>query len=178
MTDIDEFASELLEEARALFERGADNPETGKAYLHASLMLGFCSFEAHINAISDDFLAARELSLADQSVLSERELKLERGTFKLGALKIHRLEDRLQHLHATFGTRPVDRSAVWWGELADATRLRNSLTHPRTVPLIKANQAQRALLAIITALNETYLSLYSRPFPTATRGIQAKIVIP
>ena len=178
MADIDAFASSLLDQAKALYEKGTLQSPFEPAFIHAALMLAFCSLEAHVNAISDDYKVARQdISLVDQAILSEREIKLDHGKFMLGSLKIYRLDDRILHLHATFGTQKVDRSASWWSELLEAISLRNKLTHPKSVPDIRPEQVKRSILSIVTALDKTYLSLYQRNFPPASRGIQSKIAL-
>ena len=68
MTAIDEFASSLLDEAKRFLEKAAVRDAGETAYLHAALMLGFCSLEAHTNAISDDFSKGGDLSITDQSI--------------------------------------------------------------------------------------------------------------
>lgn len=49
MKEIDVFASELFEEAKRFLEKAEDpNVEEGqKAFLHAALLLGMSSLEAH-----------------------------------------------------------------------------------------------------------------------------------
>src|SRR4030042_1496324 len=56
MNEIDIFASELFEEAKRFLEKAREdeNKEGQKAYLHAALLLGMSSLEAHINAISEE----------------------------------------------------------------------------------------------------------------------------
>ena len=73
MTAIDEFASSLLDEAKRFLEKAAVRDAGETAYLHAALMLGFCSLEAHTNAISDDFSKGGDLSITDQSLLRRDE---------------------------------------------------------------------------------------------------------
>ncbi len=52
---IDAFATELFEEAKRFLEKAkeADNEEGKKAFLHAALLVGMSSLEAHINAICE-----------------------------------------------------------------------------------------------------------------------------
>ena len=54
MSEIDAFATELFEEAKRFLEKAKEavNAESERAFLHAALLLGISSLEAHINAIS------------------------------------------------------------------------------------------------------------------------------
>lgn len=175
MAEIDEFASLLLEEAKRFLEKAQDASDTQQPHLHAALMLAFCSLEAHTNAIADDFSTRPDLSPADRGVLLEKEVRLEDGEFRLGALRIHRLEDRILFLHRRFGGRPLDRNVAWWSELASAIQLRNQLTHPRTVPAINLPEVIRALQAIINTIDALYQAIYHRPFPAASRRLQSRL---
>src|SRR5262249_26974619 len=97
MADIDAFARQLWEEAKAFLEksRTATGAAT-QAYLHAALNLGFCAFEAHVNGIADDFLTRTDLSPHEQSILSEKKIELENGEFRVSnQFQMYRLEDRL-----------------------------------------------------------------------------------
>ena len=89
MTAIDEFASTLLEESKRFLELSQEcSEDSGQiAELHAALMLGFCSLEAYVSAISDDFLETAGLSEHDKGILLQREVRLDSGKFKRDMLK-------------------------------------------------------------------------------------------
>ena len=174
MTEIDEFASSLLEEAKRFLEKATDcdNDVEQRAYLHAALLLGFCSLDAHINAIASDFESRTDLSLHDKSILFERDVRLEDGAFILRQdLRMARLQDRIQFLHRRLSGKAVDKSAPWWSELDGAIDLRNKLTHPKAVPTISIEKVSRALQAMIDTLDALYLAIYRAKFPAANRGL-------
>lgn len=178
MNDIDEFATSLLEEAKRFLELAE---ETGSqigtiAYLHAALMLGFSSLEAHINAIAADFVGSQSLSVHEQGLLQEKEVKLSHGDFELtSALKMSRLEDRIEFLHFKFTGNPVDRNTPWWNDFKAAAKLRNELTHPRGTPSITVQSVGRALQAILDTLNAVYKAVYRRKFPKVGRGLRSTL---
>src|SRR5437588_11533740 len=96
---IDDFAKLLFNEAKAYLEKAqnTDTAEEKTAYLHASLLVGFCSFEAHINSIAENFVTRPDLTLLDKSVLGEKALELCEGEYRLtDKLKMFRLEDRIE----------------------------------------------------------------------------------
>jgi len=177
MADIDAFATSLLEESKRFFEKAsAESDQAAKAaYLHSALLLGFCSLEAHVNAISEDFVNRPELSAHEKGVLLEKEARLENGEFVLGGLRMHRMEDRISFLHRRFSGLPVDKKALWWSELAGAIDLRNKLSHPKEATAITAQSVERALRSIIDSIDALYQSIYKRKFPAANMGMQSKL---
>src|SRR5262245_17406111 len=156
VAEIDAFATQLLEEAKAFLEkaRGIAVIKNKEAYLHAALNLGFCALEANLNAIAEDFLTLSNLSPLERSILSERKVELENGEFRITKqLQIYRLEDRLLFLCTRFSKKaPLDRKAAYWGQFKDALKLRNGLTHPKTPAVVTEASVERALLAIIQVL--------------------------
>ncbi len=178
MSQIDEFAQSLLEESKRFLEKAKDGDDSVaiNAYLHAAIMLAFSSLEAHVNSISDDFVDRPEMTVHDKAILMEREVRLERGEYKITpVLKIFRLEDRIQFLHLRFSGKTVDHMQTWWSRLAGATKLRNQLTHPKEMVHIKLEAVERAIQAIVDTIDALYQAIYNLPFPTATRGMQSKL---
>ena len=175
MHSIDEFAASLLEEAKRFLEKAESSPEHERPFLHAALMLGFCGFEAHINATADEFSKRPELSIHERAFLLEQEVRFNAGEFISAGLKMTRLEDRILFIHLRFGGKPLDRSAPWWGDLIGALRLRNKLTHPKDAPEISVASVQSAIKSIIDAINVLFEAVYHRPFPVANRGLHSNL---
>lgn len=179
MTDIDNFASQLLEEAKRFLEKAVDSDDEGAehAFLHASLMLSFCALEAHIHAIGDDFADNDVFSVHERGILQERAVRLVNGKFviHMDQLKVSRLEDRIQLLYRKFSGASLDRTVNWWSRLREAMEVRNQLTHPKGVPLIDADIVKRAIDAIVAALDAVYRAVYKRKFPAAGRGLTSRM---
>lgn len=179
MAEIDEFATALLEEAKRFLEKAVESEDEAAiaGNLHAALMLAFCSFEAHVNAIADEFSVGTDISLHEKSVLLERDVRLEDGEFKLqtNVVRMVRLEDRIQFLHNRFSGKRLDRTQSWWGSLGKAIKLRNELTHPKSAARIHESDVRIAIEAIVGGLDAIYRAIYRRPFPAATRGIRSKL---
>jgi hypothetical protein len=123
MTELDEFASTLFEEAKRFVEKAntaADFTST-TAFLHAAVMIGFGAFEAHINAIADEMAARHGVGVLEQSVLNERAVELTDGEFRLTkTLTMHRLEDRVQFLCRRFSSKPIDKKEAYWSKFKEA----------------------------------------------------------
>jgi len=178
VAEIDLFANQLLEEAKRFLEKAREcsDPAAEAADLHAALVLSFCALEAHINAIGEDFSGRIDLSAHEKGILLERDVRLEDGEFRLKqSLRMAKLEDRIEFLHAKFSGKPVDRSSAWWGQLSAATNLRNQLTHAKGVPAITQAAVQSACQAVIDALEVLYQAIYKRKFPPVTRGLQSRL---
>jgi hypothetical protein len=174
---IDAFATQLLEEAKAFLEKSRTSLDVGskEAYLHAALNLGFCSLEAHLNAIAEDFLTLSDLSPHERSILSEKKVELEHGEFRVTKhAQIYRLEDRLLFLCHRFSKKaPLDRGVAYWGQFKDVTDLRNGLTHAKAPALVTEASVERALLAILQLLDVTYRRIYGKKYPGRKRGLQS-----
>ena len=178
MADIDDFATSLFEEAKRFLEKaqGEAAPVARNANLHAAMLLAFCSLEAHLNAISNDFAERPEFSTHERAILLELEVKLEDGEFALGGFKMFRLEDRLQFLHRKFSGKAFDKSVEWWARLKDAMISRNELTHPKEAHSLTIDNVRDALSAIIAALDATYIVIYKKNFPAANRGLHSQLM--
>jgi hypothetical protein len=178
MSEIDLFANQLLEEAKRFFEKAREGEdETGiNANLHAALILSFCSLEAHVNAIGDEFSIRPDLSVQEKGLLLEKEVRLENGEFKLQSnLKIARLEERIEFMCVKLSGKPMDKEAVGWGKLVTAIKLRNELTHVKTIPSISDKAVQHAMEAIIGVLDGLYKAIYGTRFPPASRGVTSRL---
>jgi hypothetical protein len=181
VANIDAFARQLWEEAKALLEksRATTQPASKQAYLHAALNLGFCAFEAHVNAIADDFLTRQDLSPHERSILAEKKIEIENGEFRVSnQFQLYRLEDRLLFLCHRFSKKaPLDRTAAHWGMFKQALDLRNGLTHPKTPPTVTEKSVERALQAILELLDVTYQRIYRKKYPAWKRGLESNVEV-
>jgi hypothetical protein len=177
LADFDLFAATLLEEAKRFLERAID-ARSGLAEspnLHASIMLAFCSLEAHVNGVSDEMAQRDGLTPHEVGVLLEKDVALSDGIYAIeNRLRMFRLEDRIYFLHARFGMKP-DLHGEWRARLAGALRLRNQLTHPRGVPTITVAAVKQAVQAVIDTIDALYRALYDRPFPAAGRELTSNL---
>lgn len=176
MIGIDKFAVSLIEEAKRFLEKAleAETDSERDAFLHAAIVIGFCSFEAQVNAIADEMSVGHGLSVHDKAVLQEKDVRLENGKFSVQkGLKIYRLADRVMFLYARFSVTKLDKTEAWWTALLNALNLRNQLTHPKTVPAITVDAVRDALTAIIDATDQIYRAVYKKPFPPSARGLNS-----
>lgn len=176
MPDIDAFASSLLEEAKRFLERAEDAKDTTaeQPFLHSALLLACCSLEAHVNSVADEMALRSDLSANVLGVLREKEVHLVDGVFAVGKkLKIWRLEDRVVMLHQISPKPNVN--GEWRSKLSGALALRNSLSHPRTVPSITRGAVQKAIEGIIDTIDALYQSVYKKRFPAVHRQLLSKL---
>jgi len=179
MAEIDQFASLLFEEAKRFLELSlSHNTEEGRtAYLHAALSIGVSSLEAHLNAISEEMLLKRDLSILDRSILTELDYSLKNGEYILtNNLKIYRILERYEFLHNRFGRLKLDKNQNWWSKLSNALEARNNLIHPKKNIKITEEIVKSALEGILNALDSIYFSLYKKKYPSIRRKLQSKMV--
>lgn len=177
MDEIDVFASSLLEESKRFLElaKEFDGDDGQTAFLHAALMIGFCAFEAHINAIGDEMALGPNLSAHDIGILKELDVQLKNGRFEVvEKLKMYRLEDRVAFLFARF-SEPANRLEPWWSRFRAANTLRNELTHPKEVPSINVSRVQDAIEALIETTDRIYKAVYKKRLPAAVRGLHSSL---
>lgn len=130
--------------------------------------------EAHINAIADDLLVRKELTVLERAILSERDFKLSDGQFEVTtALKIYRLEDRIEFLHRRFSGMAIDKNATWWANLKHGMILRNRLTHPKEAIEIQEPMVRQALQSVLDALDALYKAIYRASYPPGRRGLDS-----
>jgi hypothetical protein len=178
VADFDLFADQLLEEAKRFLEKAgeASNLAAQVANLHAALMLSFCALEAHVNSIGEEFSIRADLSAHERGLMLEQDVRLEDGEFQLKpGLKMAKLEDRIEFLHAKLSGNPLDRSSSWWARLSTAMNLRNKLTHAKNVPEITESSVRNAVEAIIEVLEVLYQAIYKRTFPPSGQGLQSRL---
>lgn len=178
MAEFDLFANQLLEEAKRFLEKAKESSDvpTQEANLHAALLVSFCALEAHVNSIAEEFSIAAGLSAHEKGLLLEQDIRLQDGEFRLQpGLRMSKLEDRIEFLHAKFSGKPIDRSSAWRGQLTAAVNLRNKLTHAKTITPITVSAVGNAIQAIIDALDALYSAIYKRKFPPVTQGLHSSL---
>lgn len=174
-SDIDAFASSLLEEAKRFLERAeeAKGEEGEQPFLHASLMLAFCALEAHVNSVADEIALRKTTQPHQRAVLQEKDLRLKDGEFVVEQnFKMHRLLDRILVLHQLGRAPNIDGD--WRPALNWAIDLRNKLTHPKMVPNITTGAVKKAIQAVIDTLDGLYHAVYKKRFPAAHRQLQSE----
>lgn len=178
MPDIDALSVQLLEQAKRFLEKAKiDATQDGQAaYSHAALLLGFCSLEAHINAVAEELTIRPKLQILDQSILTEKEVLLVKGTFRLtDKLKMYRLEERLGYILANFTKGEPLSKQSWWGNLSAGLAIRNSLVHAKGGITIHVKAVSRSLQAIIDCLDTLYVGVYRRRYPGHSRGLDSSL---
>jgi hypothetical protein len=178
VAEFDLFANQLLEEAKRFFEKATESADrvSKDAHLHAALMLSFCALEAFVNSIGEEFATKANISVHEKGLLLERSVGLENGVFQLEpGLKMSRLEDRIEFIHAKFSGKPLDRSSIWWSHLSTAMDLRNQLTHAKAIPAVSDKAVRNSIQAIIQSLDVLYQAIYKRTFPSAGMGLQSRL---
>ena len=180
MSEIDYFASQLLEEAKRFLEKAKleCNPDGKDAYLHASLLLSVSSLEAHINAIADEKLIIQDLEMLEKSILSEKEFTLIDGKFELTErLKMYRMIERIEFIYRKFAHTIINKEEVtWWGPVNEAINKRNAFVHAKDHLELSEKDVEVAILNILELLNSIYNALYKTNYPAYGRKLDSKMV--
>lgn len=180
MTEFDSFASQLLEESKALLDKSRATEAFSQAtYLHSSLLLAISALEACINSISDELLVGpyqNKYTVHEQGLLLERDVRFDKGSFVLSKnLKIFRITDRVEFLYCKFTGHKLSGTDFWYTNLKQSIDLRNKLVHPKENVRVTDKQVQSAVLSVIDAINELYKAVYKQTFPSYSRGITPKL---
>ena len=141
-------------------------------YLHAAIMLGFAALEAQLSCIGDELADVDKYSTLDRSVLLQRSLRLEGGTFALTKeLRLYPMTERLLFClrHLPFGSATC--SPAWWPDFTNGVEIRNRLTHPKALVQVSVRNAQQTLKALLSALDALYRAAYKTSFPESRRGL-------
>jgi len=178
MSEIDAFATDLFEEAKRFLEKAQEavNAESERAFLHAALLVGISSLEAHINAISREMSERPGLNVLDNSVLSEKEFIFDKGEFRLtNKLKMYNLTDRILFVskHFSIKGRHLNTNADWWSKLHDGIDKRNYIVHPKYKHDLTYEQVKSAFEGILGCLDEMYITLYNQHFPALGRHLDS-----
>ena len=180
MSEIDKFSIQLFEQAKRFLEKSKieDTDDGKKAYLHAALLIGISSLEAHVNAIAEEILDTRQnLDILERSLLSEKEYIFKNGYFVLtDKLKMYRLLERIEFIFNKFSTKQtLDKGELWWSQLVETLRIRNDLVHPKVSLEINEKTVTGVLEGILEALDTIYKALFNARYPAVGRRLDSKL---
>jgi hypothetical protein len=168
MSEVVEFASELLEAAKAFLNKAkqlTDDTDV-QAHLRSAALHATSFLECHVNNISDEFSDRREFTLHERALLLEKEVRLRNGVFELGNTKYYRLEERVLFILSKFTERDF-KSHPWWGNSLNLMQSRNDIAHPRDRVTLRIDDVERGLLGCIDLVDYLVKSVYKKGLPEA-----------
>lgn len=168
MSEFVDYAKELMESAKGFAQKGkiATDHELEQAYLRASLLHAFSFLEAHLNELADHFRGKRTLTVHELGILLEREVRLEKGTFRLTRRpKFSRTVDRIEVLLRKFCTDLEAEKGSWFSHLTNALAKRNKLVHPKEKHDLSHTEVIRALKAIIDCVDTLFRAVFKKGLP-------------
>ncbi|MBQ0711921.1 MAG: hypothetical protein KBT53_03075 [Porticoccus sp.] len=178
MSTFDEFAEDLMEDAKRFYELGRDesNDTAKQAYLRASLLVSVSSLEAFTNGIVDDFIDRRQFfDINEIAFLTERNIELINGKFEIrDGLNMKRLTQRIEIIFSKFDSSKLDKTDIWWSDLMLGIKLRNKLVHPKEKTHLNDTQILNLINAALECVNNMFLAVYKRKYPAITRGANSK----
>lgn len=180
MSEFVDYAKELMDSAKGFAEKGkAEKDEKLKqAYLRASFLHGFSFLEAHLNDLSDHFRGKRTLTTHDLGVLLEREVRLDKGAFKLSTTpKFSKIIDRIEVLLRNFCSDVAAAKGDWFSDLANALKSRNKLAHPKEKHELSHAEVIRSLKAIIDCIDALFRAVFKKSFPYKGKSLEGGYVL-
>lgn len=177
MSSGDEFARELFEDAKhSLFlAKTQGDSVIQQRHLRHSLFTAFSFLELQIELISAHFKNSNFFSIHERGIIGQREVKLERGVFRLkDAVRFTRLSDRMLLLQNKFkGNKLAERA--WWGPLMRATERRNLVAHPRGPLILDLDETEKDILATLQCANDLFEIVFGKGLPYAGLGSKPKL---
>lgn len=174
MSEFEAYSNELLISAKKFLEDGRAETTTAvkQRLLRSALTHTFFFLEAQLNYLASHFVNSQDFSVAEKSLLSEREMALVRGRFSLTQkTKFYRLEDRIEFFLATFSPNLEVSKGTWFSDLRSAIQTRNRLVHPKEAHSISELEVERSLLAVLDCLSALYTAIFGKEFPPAALGL-------
>jgi len=161
-----EFSKALLARAQAVSDTDLE-----KSFSEMAVVAAFSCLEGMLTHIFEHFFESKNFDLFEKSIMQERSVKLVRGQPYLGDQRFQSIDDRLQFLFWKFSGEEFDRGKTWWPNFANAVTIRNGIMHPKKKADITAKDAERAISAIVAALDELMVTVFGSKWPKANKGI-------
>lgn len=175
MSEFEKYSEDLLRSSKYFLELGKQYPinsDDGQRNLRASITHAFFFLEAQLNYIADHFSQSKNFDILERSLLSEKEISLEKGKFILsGKPKFYRIEDRIDFLLSRFSPSPQKAKSSWHPNLKASILVRNRLVHPKKAHQISVEEAESCILAVLGCLEALYDAVFGKQFQLALLGL-------
>lgn len=140
--------------------------------LRASLTHAFFFLEAQLNYLAAHFSNSPEFNVLERSLLSEKDVSLEKGQFVLKERsKYFRLEDRIEFLLARFSPDPKKAKGLWFSDLKSSIGVRNRLVHPKEAHALEIGEVEKTILSVLGCLGALYTAIFGKGFPLVALGL-------
>ena len=174
MSEFEAYSNELLASSKRFLNEaktsGSDKEK--QRNLRASLTHAFFFLEAQLNYLASHFSSSLEFSVIERSLLSELDVSLSKGTFVItDKPKFYRLEERIEFLLARFSSDVEVAKGSWFAELKSSIRVRNRLVHPKDAHVLKFDEVENSILAVLSCLSALYGAIFGKPFPPSALGL-------
>lgn len=173
-------ANRRFDFAKALLARAvaAEPVEMKRSFAEAAVSSAFSCLEGMLSNVFEHFANNNaDFNIFEQSIMNEKAVKISKGKPILAEQRFQSVEDRLQYLFWKFSGVPFDTTKVWWHGFAEAVRLRNSIMHPKEASAIDVAQAERALEAVLLAIDDLLSTVFNSKWPKANKGLMPSFTI-
>lgn len=175
MSDFHLYSKELLQASKLFLieaKVAGITLQDAQRNFRASITHAFFFLEAEINYIGAHFKDHPDFDLSERSLLSEKEIRIDKGVFYLSnADKFFRLEDKIEFLLARFSGNLTKNKGSWYADLRLSIQLRNSIVHPKDVRLIGEDDCTRCILSVLGCISALYRAVFNKDFPLIKLGL-------
>ena len=174
MSEFETYSNELLASSKQFLEEAKSSGAKGEKQrkLRAGLTHAFFFLEAQLNCLAFHFSSFPEFSVIELSLLSERDVVLQKGRFILtDRPKFFRLEERIEFLLARFSSDMENAKGTWFGGLKSSIKVRNQLVHPKDAHILEVKDVENAILAVLGCLSALYQAIFGKSFPPSALGL-------
>jgi hypothetical protein len=179
MKSLDADANRRFEFSKALLARATltATDDERRSFSEAAITQAFSCLEGMISHIFEHFAGDKTFGIFEQAMMSEAAIKVVHGQPILGRQQFRSIEERLQFLFWRFSHVEFDTAKPWWASFSEAVTVRNGIMHPKTESAVDVADAERALQAIIAAIDDLMQTVFNKPWPKAKKGLTPSLQI-
>lgn len=168
------YSNELLTTSKQFLEDAKASAQDieKQRMLRAALTHNFFFLEAQLNYLASHFADSPEFSIVERSLLTERDIAIEKGVFVLtDKPRFFRLEERIEFLLARFSSNLTTAKGTWFSDLKVSIKVRNRLVHPKEAHTVRVEEVEKAILAALDCISAMYKAIFGKKFPPHALGL-------
>jgi hypothetical protein len=143
--------AEYFLKAARYYER--KNQKRARTYVRASVITAFAALESLVNFYCFWIAEHGDVEPHEEAFLREKRFELAKeGYFEMRTSRFSSLEQKVRFLHWWSKNIPIPKRSAAWSAFIEATKLRNSLVHPRPGHISYSGQTVTAAKSCLIAV--------------------------